>query len=183
VNSHYVTALLFAIPMILAGLFSAWQQTRGLRELYARKFVPSDEYAYLRGKHRRRFLVGILLVVIGAMLGGAFVSGMEAAADRMAAKQPTDGDGKPREMTPEQKNFVRGYGLYWGTVIILLFSLITLAMMDGWSSRRYWLGVYRQLRDDHNTQMRRDIAILKAQHDQRGHNSGFGGRLGDSTET
>jgi hypothetical protein len=180
VNSHYLIAILISIPMIGGGAFSAWQQTRGLRALYARKLVPSDEYAYLRGKYRRRFVVGILLVIIGVMLGGAFVSGMEAIADRMAAKQPTDGEGKRPEMTSEQKYFLKWYGGYWSLVIVLVFGMLFLALADGLATRRYWLAVYRQLRDEHNTQMRRDIAVLKAQHDQRGHNPGYGGRLGDA---
>jgi hypothetical protein len=177
VNSKMVAALALAIPLVLVGLVSGWQQLRGLRRLRERKLVPSDEAAYLRGRHRRRFVVGALLVLIGGLIAGAFVSGMEARADELGEKKPTDANGEKKEMTDEEKQFVWRWGAYWAGVMALTFALIGLAMADGLASRRYWLKLYREMRDEHNSQLRRDLAVYMQQKEQ-GRGGGFGGRMG-----
>ncbi|QEL18010.1 hypothetical protein PX52LOC_05024 [Limnoglobus roseus] len=180
-----VIALLLALPLMLLGLVSGWQQVRGLKALYARKLVPSDEFAYLRGRYRRRLVVGLLLVLIGGMIAGAFVSGMEARADEMGEKKPTDADGEKPPITPTEKQFLRWYGIYWMGVMALTFFVIGLAMADGIATRRYWLKIYREMREEHNSQLRRDLAVYRQQKEQNrgsggngGSNEGYGGRLG-----
>lgn len=173
-----VVALCIAAPLVLLGLVSCWQQLRGLRDLRARKIVPSDEAAYLRGRYRRRFLVGVLLALIGGLIAGAFLSGMEARADEMGAKKADDAEGEKKAITPEEKQFLKWYGGYWIAVMALTVGLIGLAMADGLASRRYWLKIYREMRDEHNSQLRRDLAVYKQQMDQGRGGGNFGGRLG-----
>lgn len=176
-----VAALCLAAPLVLLGLASAWYQLRGLRELRERKLVPSDEAAYLRGRHRRRVVVGVLLVLIGGLIAGAFLSGMEARADELGEKKPTDADGQKKEMTEDEKQFVWRWAIYWfGVVLPLTFALIVFAMIDGLASRRYWLKIYREMREEHNSQLRRDLAVYMQQKDQRRGDGSFGGRLGGS---
>lgn len=181
-NSQMVIALLLAGPLTLLGLVSGWQQVRGLKVLAGRTLVPSDEYAYLRGRHRRRLLVGVLLVLIGGMIGGAFLSGLEAHADALAEKQPTDADGEKKPITPEQRQFLRWYGAFWMGVVVLTVAVIGLAFADGLATRRYWLTIYREMREEHNSQLRRDLAVYRQQKEQHrggtGDGEGYGGRLG-----
>lgn len=178
-NSKMVAALAIAIPLLLLGLISALQQLRGLQNLRSRKMVPSDEAAYLRGRYRRRLVVGLLLILIGGLIAGAFISGMEGRAEELGEKRPTDADGERREMSEDDKQFVRRYGLFWfGIVIPLTFLLIVLAVIDGLATRRYWLKLYREMRDDHNNQLRRDLAVYMQQKDSRRNSGGYGGRLG-----
>ena len=179
-NSKMVAALTLAVPLVLLGLFSGWQQLRGLRQLKARRLVPSDEAAYLRGRHRRRFAVGVLLVILGGLIAGSFLSGQEARADELGEKKPTDAEGEKREMSDEEKRFLRGYGIYWfGIVIPLTFVLIVLGMIDGLATRRFWLKLYREMREEHHSQLRRDLAVYKQEKDGRRGGGHFGGRLGD----
>ena len=173
-----VIALLIAGPLVLLGLLSGWQQVRGMKELYSRKLVPSDERAYLRGRYRRRLVVGLFLVVIGGMIAGAFLSGMEARADEMGEKKPTDADGEKKVLTPEDKQFLWWYWGYWFGVMFLTFIVIGLAMADAIASRRYWLKIYREMREEHNSQLRRDLAVYKQQKEQHRGGGNYGGRLG-----
>jgi len=184
VNPKMVAALCLAAPLVLIGFLSSVQQIRGLRELRARKLVPSDEQSYLRSRHRRRMVVGILLVLIGGLIGGAFLSGMEARADQLAEPKPTDADGEKKVMTDEERQFVRRYSIYWvGVVIPLTFALILLALIDGLASRRYWLKLYREMREEHHSQLRRDLAVYKQEKSQRrGGDDSFGGRLGTNSK-
>lgn len=180
VNSKMVAALALAVPLVLLGLISAWYQLRGLRRLRERKLVPSDEAAYLRGRYRRRFVLGVLFVLLGGLIAGSFLSGQEARADKLGEKKPTDAEGEKREMSDGEKQFLRSYAIYWfGVVVPLTFVLIVLAMIDGLATRRYWLKIYREMRDEHNSQLRRDLAVYMQQKDGRRAGGNFGGRLGN----
>lgn len=186
-NTEMIIALLISGPLILVGLASCWFQIRGLGVLRARRIVPSDEASYLRNRYRRRMMVGVLMMVIGVMIGGAYVSGMVARADELGKPQPTDADGVKKQMTEEQKEFLKRFGYFWISVAILTLVMIGLAVVDGLSSRRYWLKLYREMRDEHNSQLRRDIAVYKQQKEQgRGGGAGggsYGGRLGTGPES
>jgi hypothetical protein len=172
-------ALLLAIPLILLGLASAVWQIRGMKLLNARKHVPSDEGDYLRRRHRRRLLNGILMVVIGVMIGGAYLSGMEARADRVRPIVAAEGaDGNPEAPavkappTPEEKRFFRFWAMYWIIVLVLAFGLIFVASSDAWATRRYAMKMFRELRDEHRARLARDLAVFKQQKTDR-----FGNRL------
>jgi hypothetical protein len=178
-------ALALAVGLILLGGLTGWLQVRGLRRLAERKHVPSDEHAYLRSRHRRRLLTGAVLVAIGGMIGGAYLSGLEKAADALAApREVAENDQKP-PMTDEQKQTVRVWIGYWAVVLVLVFVLFGLAVMDSLASRRYWLEQYRQLKEDHQTKLRRDLAVHRQQWEQSraerlGNRSGDGGAGPDS---
>jgi hypothetical protein len=178
VKAQMVVALCLAGPLVFLGLFSGWQQIRGLTELRSRKIVPGDEAAYLRGRYRRRLVVGVLLVLIGGLIAGAFLSGMEARADAMGEKKAADAEGEKKQLTPDEKQFLQWYGGYWIAVASLTLALIGFAVIDGLASRKYWLKLYREMRDEHNTQLRRDLAVYMQQK-ERGR-GGFGGRMGNT---
>ena len=173
-NDAMTLALLLAIGLILLGLLTGGVQVRGLRRLAERKHVPSDEYAFLRSRYRRRLLTGIVLVAIGGLIGGAYLSGLERQADALG--EPRDvAENEPKPpMTEEQKQLVRVWTAYWAGVLVLVFVLMGLAVMDSLASRRYWLEQYRQLREDHQTKLRRDLAVHKQQWEQA-----RAGRLGN----
>jgi hypothetical protein len=181
--SPFVLALLIAVALVVLGCFSGYAQLRGLRQLGERKHVPSDELHYLRNRYRRRLVTAGLLLVIGLLLGTAYVSGMEAMADALGnAKaqpaQPLDENGKPI-MSDEQRLFVRVWGFYWMGILVLVFALVGLAMVDAIATRRYWLGIYRELREEHQVKLRRDLAVYHQQKDQ---NRAGPGRLGPVTD-
>lgn len=183
VNPSTAAALLVAVPLVLLGAVSGTLQFRGMRRLKARTHVPSDELAYLTQRHRRRLFAAAVMVVIGWLIAGAYLSGMENRADALGEPNPAaprDEDGK-RVIAAEDRQFVRFWGTYWIGVIVLVFVLLGIAVVDAWAARRYWMGVYRQLKEDHQTKLRRDLAVYKQQvEQQRGSGRhGYGGRLGD----
>jgi hypothetical protein len=174
-----VFALLIGIPLVIVGILSGFAQLRSQRELRERKHVPSDEFAYLKGRYRRRFFVSVLFVLVGAMIAGAYLSGMEARADDLGEKKPSDAEGEKKEMTPEQKSFVRIWAAYWVTVAAVALLLIGIALYDAIATRVYWLKIYREMREEHNSQLRRDLAVYKQQKEHpRGGGGNYGGRLG-----
>ena len=181
-NTATLVALGIAVPLVVLGVISALFQLRGTRRLRARTHVPSDEFAYLRNRYRRRLLAGATMIVAGSLIAGVYLSGLEGRADALGEPDPNalrDADGK-RIMNEAEKNLVRAWGVYWAVVIVLAFVLLGIAVTDAWATRRYWLGVYRLLKDEHQTQLRRDLAVYKAHVEQArtAGREGFGGRLG-----
>ena len=136
--------LAFAAVLVAFGVGTAYRQVRNRKVLAARTHVPSYELAYLRGQITRRLCVAAVLVLIGGMIGGSFVSGMEAQAD-------------DAEVDPLL------YALFWIAVLLLVFVVTCLAIFDFWATRRYWMGIYRQLKNDHNTLLQRDLALYRRQ--------------------
>jgi hypothetical protein len=183
VNEPIEVALALSAGLALLGVWTGALQVRGLRRLAARTHVPSDEYAFLRGRHRRRLLIAAVFILAGAMIAGAYLSGMEARATEIGNRRHADPDpDAPKQpVSEEDRQFVRLWGLYWIAVFGLGFVLLALALVESWAVQRYWFAQFRQLRDDHQTKLRRDLAVYRTQkHDRRG---GYGGRLGGSEET
>jgi len=156
-------ALVLAVGILGLAAGTATVQVRGLRRLAARKLVPSDELAYLRNRYRRRLLTAGVMASVGCLIGGAYLSGLETQADALAARGGADPDAPRPEMTPEQKHLFRVWSLYWAGVSALVLILVGLALTDALSTRRYWLGVYRVLSQDHQALLRRDLAVYKQQ--------------------
>jgi hypothetical protein len=167
-------AVALGLAIVALGVVTGAAQVRGLRRLARRTHVPSDELKYLRGKHRRRLVNGAVLVAIGGMVAGAYLSGMEDAADRLGQPRAAPGEPKP-PMTDGERNLLRFWGVYWIAVVVLVFVLVALALSDTLATRRYWLGIYRELRDAHQTGLRRDLAVYRQHKDQ---NRAGPGRLG-----
>jgi hypothetical protein len=161
VNDPTTLALALAGGLLALGLVTGAWQVRGLRRLAARPLVPSDERAYLRGKYRRRLLTAVILGVVGALIAGAYLSGMERQADALAAPRAAAADGAKPEITDDERRFVRLWGLYWIGVLVLVFSLVGLALVDVVATRRYWHGQLRHLREEHQAKLRRDLAVYK----------------------
>jgi hypothetical protein len=166
-------ALLLAIPLILAGLGSGLAQLRNRAALAVRKHVPSDELAYFTTRYRRRLLAAAIMTLIGVLIAGAYLGGLEASADSLAAP---NADGTRKIMTDDNRQFIRLYALFWSVVIILAFGLVAVAMTDAWATRRYALRMYRHLREDHHERLRRDLAVYLQDRDQRRGRGGWAGR-------
>ncbi len=175
----FTFALTLAGALILFGTVAVALQIRGLRRLRARHHVPSDEFAYLRSRHRRRILTGMLLAIIGGHIGLAYLSGMEGFVDALGQQRP-EGGGK-RPLGEAEKQVVRVWGIFWIWVVLQAFALIGLALVDAVATRRFWLTQYRQLREDHHTKLRRDLAVHNQSRPGRNRLPGYGGRLGDGS--
>ena len=172
---------LLAAGLVLLGAATGWFQVRGLRRLRARTHVPSDEYGYLRSRYRRRLLTGVLLAVVGGMIGGAYLAGMEAKVDELGEKQPAAAPDAPKpKLTPDQKALLRFWGGYWIAVVLLVFGVLGLALSDALATRRYALGQYRVIREDHDAKLRRDLAVYKQQKQSGVRGGRLGGQFGTS---
>ena len=163
-NPEAEYGLFLAAVLVLLGAVTGAFQLRGLKRLRARTHVPSDEFAYLRKRHRRRLLTGVLLVVAGGMIAGAYLAGMEAKVDELGEKKPpADPDAPKPKLTDDQKELLRFWGAYWIVVVVIVFAILGLALADAVSTRRYAMAQYHIIKEDHEAKLRRDLAVYQVQ--------------------
>ena len=175
-----VVGLLLAVCLVVFGVGTAARQRRTIERLREEKYLPSDDRTYLRGQVRRRLATSVLLVILGGMIGGAFLSGMEDRATEIGNRRardarPVDDPGRPadpRQPTEEDRQFVRFWGGYWIAIAILVFVVVCLAIVDFWATRRYWMAQYRLMKEDHQAKLQRDLAVYRQAKD----NERLGGR-------
>jgi hypothetical protein len=154
-----------ALFLIALGVGTALRQRRTLRRLRGERFIPSDELGYLRGQVVRRLLTAAVLVLLGGLIGGAFVSGMEARATGIAERQARADANPGADPAPppsdDDRQFVKLWGAYWIVILVLVFAAVCLAVFDFWGTRRYWMAQYRLMKADHEAKLQRDLAVYR----------------------
>lgn len=154
-----------ALLLMVLGAGTALRQQRTNRRLREERFLPSDERRYLSGQVKRRTLVGIVLFAIGGMIGGYYLSGMDARMDEITDRGknlvPADQPGRPAEADPADKQFAKLVGFYWIGVLFLVFVIAVCAILDFWATRTYWMAQYRLIKQDHEAKLRRDLAVYR----------------------
>ena len=150
--------LLLSAALVVFGLGTAVRQRRTLARLRDERYLPSDDRAYFRGQVRRRVATGAVLVMIGGLIAGYYLSGMDARVDEIAR---TDRSGVPipEDEDRADKDFTRMVAAYWVGVLGLVFVAGCLAVFDFWATRRYWMAQYRLLKADHEAKLQRDLAV------------------------
>ena len=183
-----VAGLLLALALVLLGAGTAYRQFRTFCRLREERFLPSDDRRYLRGQGVRRTLVSLVLVAIGGMIGGYYLCGMDARADRIAERKrgadPADDPGRPADPNPADeadKEFAKLLGAYWIGILGLVFVVACLAVFDFWATRRYWMAQYKRIREDHEVKLRRDLAVYRQQKDNERLGRGRGKKADDDT--
>jgi hypothetical protein len=103
-----------------------------------------------------------LLVVIGGMIGGYYLSGMDARMDAIPERKAQPG-GEPGPQAESDKQFTRLVGFYWIGIMGLVFVAVCFAVFDFWATRRYWMVRYKELKADHEAKLQRDLAVFRQQ--------------------
>lgn len=150
--------LIFAAVLVALGLGTGARQVRTLRRLGEEAYTPEVDRRYYRGQVRRRAVAAVLLLAIGLMIAAYYLSGMDARMDALGAKRET---GQP--LDDGDKEFARQVALYWIAVIVMLGAVMAGAVIDYWATRVYWLARYREIKTDHDTKLRRDLAVYRQQ--------------------
>jgi hypothetical protein len=148
-----IVGYLFAAFLILLGLGAGARQLVTLARVRIQPYMAEEDRNYYRGQARRRMLASGLLVVIGAMIAYWYVSGMDARMDAIPEGDKTDADWE----------FTRQSGMYWITVILLLGVVVTVAVIDFISTRKYWMARYKEIKADHESKLQRDLAVFRQQ--------------------
>ena len=155
-------ALLVAV-LLFVSVFYAWRQARALAGLRRRPDLPADESEHQRRQAWRRLVGSGLLLLLAGLLAGALVY-LEAPAQRLADLDVPD----TSAYTPEQRAFLRLYGGWWITLLLVLLAVILLAGLDLWATYRWGVRQHRKLQADRRAMVERQVARLREGRDGDG---------------
>lgn len=159
-----VFALIVAGVLLLIAAFSIRRQLDNLKRLKRDAHVASDDRRYQTNQARRRIATGCLMIVLAGMLSSAYLTGMDRRAVQLGNDQrPADEKGNKQEMTPEEKAFVRFYAGWWITILVLIFLVVSLSIVDIWSTRRYAWSQIKRISLEHREVLERDLAMYRQQ--------------------
>jgi hypothetical protein len=155
-----------AIPVLLGlSFFFGFRQFAVLRRLREGPALPSEEQRQQRRQSLRRLTSCGLLALLALLLAGAQLF-LEDRADAFIDEQDTrPPEASAPEPTPEQRDFLRIYGAYWITCLLVLLAVVALAGFDLWETRRRGLHERRKLLDDHRVLLKRQITRYRREHD------------------
>ncbi|VTT99082.1 unnamed protein product [Gemmataceae bacterium] len=149
--------LIFAAVLVVLGLGTGARQVRTLRRLGEEPYTPEVDRRYYRGQVRRRAVAAVLLLAIGVLIAAYYLSGMDARMDALGER------GNAGPPSDDDKAFMQWAGAYWIGVLLLLGAVVWMAVLDFWATRVYWLARYREIKTDHDTKLRRDLAVYRQQ--------------------
>lgn len=165
-----VVGLLLAALLLLIGAITANRQRQTLQRLRSERFVPADDRTYLRGQIRRRLCTSAVLLLLGGLIGGYYLSGMDDRANEIGnRKQKAEEalaagkDPPPNPAEADDRRFAKFLAWYWIAVLVLVFVVACLAVLDFWATRIYWMARYREIKADHETKLQRDLAVYRQQ--------------------
>jgi len=156
--------LLFAVLLMVLGVAAGRRHLRLLRQVRIDEpYLPEVDQRYFRKQGQRRFIAALLLVVVGVMIGAYYVSGMDARMDEIGNRTQQGLPPADEAQAEAEKEFARFVGIYWIAVILLLGVVVCVAVIDFWATRVYWMARYREIKTDHETKLRRDLAVYRTQ--------------------
>lgn len=140
------------VLLLAVSAFTIVRQIANLRAL-ATSSEEDDTRHHLRARARRRIICSILMVLLGAMMTGALVF-LEAPAQELADQGPV--------ASAEHKGFLRLYGWYWLSFLVLLFALLAVVIVDVMAIRRHARVEMRRIQDARRDYLARHAAEIRA---------------------
>jgi hypothetical protein len=154
-------AAAFFLSFILAAiaLVSLRFQVRNWRRL-RNESLASDDRRYLRGLAQRRTINSVLLLILAAMLAGAYLSGGQQELNRIAGLKLQD---PPEDRTPEDDEFVKSMAIFWSAFLVVLFFVVAVAIADYTATSLYGRQQLRRIQSEQRTLLERDLAVYRQQ--------------------
>jgi hypothetical protein len=154
-----IVAILLAVALVGIAVVSLRSQLRTWRRLRTES-LATDDRRYLRGICQRRTLNAVLLLALAGMLAGAFLSGGQQELNRIFQLKQQDPAAAP---TPEDREFVRWWAIYWIIVLALLFFIVAIAIADSAAIGLYGRRELRRIERENRDLLERDLAVFKQQ--------------------
>jgi hypothetical protein len=168
VSDPQIIATVVLVALLLAwAVFSAWRQVQTLRTLPDAENLPPEDLRYLRRQAWLRLVNSGLMVALAVLLALSFYVEKPAQAlidEGNAARER----GEEPEDTAEHRLFVKYYGAYWISVLLLLLGMVSIALHDMLAIRRFGRRHYRKIQEDRRAMIARQVARLRR--DRNGHN-------------
>lgn len=156
--------LTIAALLVVLAIGAGLRQFRTLARVRDEPYMPDEDQRYFRGQARRRLLASALLLTISGMIAGYYLSGMDARMDAIPERDKPGDQPAPADPQAEaDKQFFKFVVGYWIVVILLLGVVVGVAVIDFWATRKYWMARYKEMKEDYDTKLQRDLAVYRQQ--------------------
>jgi hypothetical protein len=162
--SEIVFGTVLVVVLVLVSVVYGWRQLHQLRRLRASS-LPDEEMRWESRKAWRR-LVSSGLTFVMALLLAALLGFYESHAQRLADERDAVAPGT--ELTAEQKVFVRKWIGLLIALLAVLFTVVLLAGVDLWATRRYARRQFRKLQADRRAMIERQATRLRQERNGHG---------------
>lgn len=159
-----VLGLIFAALLAALGVGTGLRQVNTLKRVRTEPYMPPEDRTYFRRQAVRRLAVSAMLLVVGGMIAFYFLSGMDARMDAIPERNKPGGLAAADDpQAGADKEFTKLVGTYWIVVILLLGVVVGIALIDFYATRKYWMARYKEIKEDHETKLKRDLAVYRQQ--------------------
>jgi ABC-type Fe3+ transport system permease subunit len=152
-------ALLVVLLLAVAG-FYAWRQVLLLRRLRRREDLPSEEDSFLRRQAWRRLINSGLMVVLAGLLAFSLVH-LEGRVGKVAQEREHFTKENAPAFTEQEKELLRAWGWLQVAILLVLLTVLFLAAVDLFSTRRYARRAFRKLQADRRAMIERQATRLR----------------------
>jgi hypothetical protein len=157
--SPFFAWLLVVLTLGIAAFFS-WQQFRSLAWLKTDAELSDEDRRYFRKQAIRRLIGCGLLVAIGLMISGYYISGLDEWATKMGERVAAK-DGPPPAADPDAQRTKNLFAGYLIVVLLLLLALVIVAALDYWAIRGYGARHLKQIQSDRKAMLEHELAELR----------------------
>lgn len=159
--NEWVAMSLLAGLLVLVGGYYLLTAIRTLQRTTPAYEMLPDERRFLRRQSWRRLVNSALMLVLAVLMVGAYLVGLpqraaEIGQEREAAAQKAE-DGRPPQLTDEQRQFGRFFAASVIAFLMLLFVIVMMAGLDLLATRRYALYKFRQIQTDRRAMIQRQL--------------------------
>jgi hypothetical protein len=166
VNEIAVMSGLVVVLLLLAGYY-ALKQIRTLQRTTEYHEMLPDDRSFLRRQAWRRLLGSAFMVLLAAMMSGAYLTDLQARADDLGERHLKQrAEGQP--MSEEDKQFARIWGGYWIAFLLVLGGIVVIAGVDLMATRRYGVRKLRQIQADRRAMLQRQLERYRQERGEAG---------------
>jgi sterol desaturase/sphingolipid hydroxylase (fatty acid hydroxylase superfamily) len=168
-STETIFAAVILVALSALALYFGRQQLQALRSLRDQPELPPEDFQYARRQALLRLVGCLLLVVLGAQVGAAFIFGLEDRVKALGLQiEAQRAQGQPLQLDADQQALRRFYGFYWIAALIILLLIVFLAAYDIWSIRRYGRRHMMKLHAERRAMLEGEVARRRSERNGHG---------------
>ena len=164
-NEWFAMSVL-ALILVLVGAYYLRKSILILRRTSPAFEMLPDDRSYLRRQAWRRIVNSCLMFLLATVLVGSYLGGMQEKADEIVSgREKATVDGVKPPLTDQQRQFRVVFSAVWISTLALLGTIVVLAGIDLFATRRYALTQLRRIQSDRRAMLERQLAKWRDERD------------------
>ncbi|GIW82298.1 MAG: hypothetical protein KatS3mg105_4105 [Gemmatales bacterium] len=174
IHLESIVASAIILFVVVFGGYFGWKQWKNLRRLRVPAGLDADERRYQIRQSARRLATCVLMVALGAMIAGSYLTGLNNRASTLRqAEEDAANDAEATAARAAQRRYLNFLSIYWICALIMIFAMMCLALFDLLEIRRFGLRRLSQMRTEQHEAIIKEAANWrKRQEEQNGEQNG-----------